>query len=1482
MAVPSVWLRLPPAVRLHLFAHAAAAERLSLLRATALQARTKHAIQCSASKPYRRAYATVAHQDAKDMREAYHFNVKPGPTAEPAQTKGQHQGKPAEIFEGQGSLVLPPPGDYIGAPADLFIPERMSSGVHALCSQAKQKCKATETFSAGYTSKKIIWYSCDLSLTVSNGYSDKVTASGSSKKAAKRAAWEQILARMHANGILRQLMQPRAAKARSDPVASFVEKQRLPPNFPTKDQYPHANSALFDPRSIQSEIHNHCISVGLALQSDYDYKASGQSWSCTLKVEVPDLCSETTSANDTSKAGARHAAWVAMLTRMHEKGILRELWPNAPGQERLVDEQGAESEATVLSKEVMAAEKDAKVEIYNYAAGFGLVPEFDIKQVQIRPSRSRLGRLARKSRSAKPGVRVTIKLAEQGIEATCIGDNLQTAEITASLRLKQQAEARQQSLPSDASVQSSRVLNTESARLYFDFYKQENPRTWIEIEHEQSSLLGVTRQTAQVTINGRQIGQTVAMNSKKQAEAVALLVAAVVLCRENPSMLQEFERRLRRDKGKVLRQLSAIDLPVDTESAYIMRTALVEARKAGLPDARETLSAEEDDSVTAINYPRKRRQLDRKQVDFLSKHLVKKQQAFEKNSSLQNLHAAKAALPMNQYRQDVIGMVSNHPHSIIVGATGSGKTTQVPQILLEHEIASGQGGSCNIVCTQPRRIAATSVAQRVAVERNEDLGQSVGYHVRFDQRLPESGGSIIYCTTGILLEQLKHDPDGTLDAISHLVVDEVHERDINIDFLMIIIKKALAARLAAGKSTPKVVLMSATLDTELFANYFSTEGKPCPSLTVPGRTYPVQEQYLEDVMLDLHKHVPGLDALLATDKASEEYLKSERAFSAVDVDTQPPTDSVIDWKRAGQHPVGAEEAGNAAAEKEEALVPTALLAAVIARICKTTKDGAILAFLPGIDEILKTQASLLESIFADLDFGDPLKFRICLLHSMVPKDEQAAIFGQPPPGCRKIILSTNIAETSITVTDVKHVVDTGKLRELRYDQLRRITKLQCVWESKSNAKQRAGRAGRVQDGYYWALHSKERHNSLKAVGLPELLRVDLQETVLSIKAQRFKEPVEELLEQAIEPPPTQAIRAARDNLQAIEALTGDERLTMLGRLLSKLPVHPTLGKMIVLGVIFRCLDPMLIFGAAANERSLFINPIAAEPRAAANRVRRAYAGEHSSDHLAILRAFREIRAIQRQDGQPSAYRRAVERNIHIGAFKTIDQTARQILEVLGETGLIPRILGSHQRETVYGSAELNRNSDNPILIQALLLAGLYPNLGAKVSERGSSYRTPNEHGVLMHPASLNDDIGRKEKKHRSGTLFAFSSLSQSNDGKCIFMRDSTMVSPLTAVLFGGRLQMSDSIRLSMDDWLPFFVQASDRQFATKLLLEFRKALDRVLNNAFRDLSNLDLSGHGTSFVDDNIRAAFTDKVVQLLDQTSGRAHAQAFNLLQPL
>lgn len=1147
-----------------------------------------------------------------------------------------------------------------------------------------------------------------------------------------------------------------------------------------------------------------------------------------------------------------------------------------------------------LDQKVLKEQKDAKMDIFNYAARFDAIPEI-FERTTLRSHRAR-GRKVHE---------ITVRLPEQNIEATARGVDQRSAEIAAALRFKQAAE-KYQAAHGDRSlvIKDSAALTTENSSKFFDFYKIRHPNASIDVERDYGEGRAAQVKTskghhpAQITLNGKLIGQAVTMSTRQKAEDLAYLTAAIEVKKQEPALFPEFVRALAAGNGEILRPVSPVTLKVDEDCQLVMRETLLSARKAGMPDEVDGLVPDEQRASRPKHFWR---QLSPNAITERNRDLERKFKAFLGDQNLTGLRQKKEDLPMNQHRAQVLDLVSKSPYSIIVGATGSGKTTQVPQIILEDAITKSNGATCNIICTQPRRIAATSVARRVAVERAERLQDSVGYHVRFDAKLPQYGGSITYCTTGILLQQLQHQPDEVMNSISHLVIDEVHERDILIDFLLILLKKAMSERLAAGKSTPKVVLMSATMNTELFASYFQTEVKGkstgCPSLSVPGRTFPVKEKYLEEIRNELHEaHAREAQRLLQTDPATTDYFTAENEFKrqnprhgSENGDTARPGEFVIDWK--SERKLNAEGEAILSTEKDDALVPFGLVATTIAHISKTTNEGAILVFLPGLEEMTEVE-KLLQKKPLGLDFRDASRFKVYLLHSSLPA-AQTEVFNEVPPGCRKIILSTNIAETSVTIPDVQYVVDAGKLREKQYDQIRRITQLKCSWISKSNSKQRAGRAGRVQNGNYYALFSAERYHSFRAVGLPEMLRTDLQEICLDIKAQAFNYPIREFLADALEPPPPKNVDASVLNLQALDALTAEEQITPLGRLLASLPVHPSLGKMIILGVIFRCLDPMLVIGAAAGERNLFVTPL--DRKREAKEAKHSFVKGSASDHLGVLNAVREVRKIRDTQGEYAMRQYAYNNFIHLNAFKTIDNTARQIEEILVEAGLIPHVRNHTRDKSEYGDASLNENSSKVPLIKAIVMAGFRPNLAMNTG--GITHRTPGEANTIIHPSSVNystkpsrgprDDGFRPEngyKPFKHGTLYTYSTMARSNEGNSVYLRDTTECTPLMAALFGGKLTQRENSNniLEMDAWLPFFAKPAgeSRKWiqVVKTVLQFRNALDRVLAGAFMDLkgSRAKAGGEqrGAYLADDEVRAAFADGLVEVLEKDDATARSE--------
>ena len=1128
-----------------------------------------------------------------------------------------------------------------------------------------------------------------------------------------------------------------------------------------------------------------------------------------------------------------------------------------------------------IKQQIWQEEKDGVMDIYNYAARFGLVPELACRSVK---------RMER--RRQRTVIEVAVDLAEQGIHVKGHGYDAQSAEIDAALKFKKEAEKYHAEQGSENLViKDSTALTTDNAAKFVEFMRIVRPGIQFDMEHEQlKPKYGRSNHKTQANVNKDPVGAAIVMSNKKKAEATALLTACVELKKRDPELWPRYLRALQHGNGQILRPIAPLDMTVDEDCSLVMRETLLGARKAGLPDeVEETVPLDVLSEGRRGTYVRR---LSANEISERSKTLSQRLNAYEQTPEHAKFLQKRAELPMNQYRTKVLDLINNNVYSIIVGATGSGKTTQVPQILLEEAISRGVGGSCNIICTQPRRMAATSVARRVAAERAERLQESIGYHVRFDPKPPRPGGSINYCTTGILLQQLQHDSDEILDNTSHLVIDEVHERDILIDFLLILLKKKVLRRKTLGKPVPQVVLMSATMDTELFAGYFKTqtvdqESADCPSLSVPGRTFPVQERYIDEILQEMNAAKTPL-SVMHSDPNTKNFLKAEDTFRIESRDLGPRTASVnreddsedrsvIDWKRERKTSSDGETV--ISNEKDNALIPFGLIVSTIAHIAKTTTEGGILVFLPGLEEIVKIERELKSSSLG-IDLTNTSRYKIYMLHSSITAT-QKTIFEPVPEACRKIILSTNIAETSVTIPDVQYVVDTGKLREKQYDQIRRITTLACTWISKSNSKQRAGRAGRVQNGNYYALFSKERYDSLRAIGLPELLRTDLQEICLDIKAQAFDTPIREFLAEAIEPPAPKTVDTSVINLQALDALTEDERITPLGRLLAALPVHPSLGKMIVLGIIFRCLDPMLVLGAASAERSLFLNPLDARNQAAESKL--SFVEGSGSDHIALLNAVRALRHWRDGYGEGKMRDYAHQHFLRANAFNTIDSTAKQIEEILVHSGLIP-YTPNHQRvDFEYGDPSLNVNSHKVPLVKALLLAGLHPNLAVSPSG-GHLFRTPGEKNVLVHPSSTNGSKDLRPSRGRPhdfgatpAKIYSYGSLAKSNDGNTLYMRDTNESTPLMASLFGGKLRRNGERGniIEIDNWLPFYVVSSDRRSA-KTIIEFRKALARLLAVAFKELGTAARGrkiGDQRGFLaDEKVREMFGAGLVEVLDR----------------
>lgn len=798
-------------------------------------------------------------------------------------------------------------------------------------------------------------------------------------------------------------------------------------------------------------------------------------------------------------------------------------------------------------------------------------------------------------------------------------------------------------------------------------------------------------------------------------------------------------------------------------------------------------------------------------------------EALETLRSLQSpemldIRSKVASLPITNYKQQVLDLVHNNPFSIIVAETGSGKSTQVPQMILDDAIDRGLGGECNILCTQPRRLAAHRLAERVSQERNESVGKTVGYMVRHNREISTNDTHITFCTTGILLNILQGSLSN-LESFSHIIIDEVHVRDIGIDFVLLLLKRYIQNRVGQGLKTLRIIVMSATMDTEIFASYLyltGPDGKqiPAPHITVPGRQFHVNYHYLDDVLESIESS-PHADTLkgLIEDVESNKFLNKHYAVfgdsTANELENTDSTDIQVPSNRRNALPV------------EDPLIPAGLYAATIFNILSSTETGSIVCFLPGLRSIMAVHGYLMtHGTRMGLDMFDEDRFRVGILHSQLPEEQEKldAIWSK---GCRRIILSTDIAEASVTLPDVRYVVDSGKVNTLLVDQKKYSRRLADCWATRTNTKQRAGRVGRVQDGEYYFMGTKRRFDTLQMTQTPAILQGDLQDTCLRAKVFAGKEEsISTFLQSTLEPPNQDDVVANVDALKRLQALDKNENITSLGAMFSRLPLSPQFGKLLILGVIFRCLDPLITL-ACMGSKSFFLRTTDPATKKLVRASIVEFAEGSASDHLAMLNAYKAVRQVHLEEGFFAARRYALDRYIWFREYEITRRDIQHVFEQMKHADIIPINIPS--RRGAVGGKDFNVNSDHTPLIKALLLHCLFPRLaGSKSISR--LFVTNFDARAMMHPSSV---VNQGREFSRSLVIY---SEKVETTSPIPFLMENTLVSPLMASLFGGRL-IWDKKELLMDSWLGLTINVdralSEPDEVARNLIEMQKALNLV-------------------------------------------------------
>ncbi|SCB15803.1 ATP-dependent RNA helicase HrpA [Cupriavidus alkaliphilus] len=490
------------------------------------------------------------------------------------------------------------------------------------------------------------------------------------------------------------------------------------------------------------------------------------------------------------------------------------------------------------------------------------------------------------------------------------------------------------------------------------------------------------------------------------------------------------------------------------------------------------------------------------------------------------------ALPVSARRDEIAAALLANQVVIVSGETGSGKTTQLPKICLSIGRGPGQMSGGLIGHTQPRRIAATSTAKRIAQELGTPLGEHVGYQVRFNDTM-SSGASVKLMTDGILLAETQNDP--LLRAYDTLIIDEAHERSLNIDFLIGYLRQILPKR-----PDLKVIITSATIDAQRFAQHFATGDKPAPVIEVSGRLYPVEVRYR-----------PIADDAPAAGAPRSPQARERDLYDGI-------VDAVDELCRAG--------------------------------------PGDVLVFLPGEREIREAAEALRKH--------HPPHTEILPLFARLSVQEQERVF--KPSNARRIVLATNVAETSLTVPGIRYVVDTGLARVKRYSYRNKVEQLQVEAISQAAANQRAGRCGRVANGICIRLYEESDFTGRPRFTDPEILRSSLAAVILRMKALRLTD-IESF--PFIEPPLGRAVADGYQLLQELGAVDDANQLTGIGRQLAKLPLDPRVARMILAAREHQCLREVLVIASALSVQDPRDRP--QEAQEAADQAHRKFMDEKS-------------------------------------------------------------------------------------------------------------------------------------------------------------------------------------------------------------------------------------------------------------------------------
>ncbi|KAH3899979.1 related to Putative ATP-dependent RNA helicase YLR419W [Saccharomycodes ludwigii] len=805
----------------------------------------------------------------------------------------------------------------------------------------------------------------------------------------------------------------------------------------------------------------------------------------------------------------------------------------------------------------------------------------------------------------------------------------------------------------------------------------------------------------------------------------------------------------------------------------------------------------------------------------------------------------RKALPAWSKQKSIIDVITSNNVTLITGETGSGKSTQIVQFLLDDLISKKGDFTKKIICTQPRRISAIGLAERVSDERCTAVGgDEVGYIIRGVNRSTKNT-RIRFMTTGVLVRILQTDLAYLHDSI--VVIDEVHERSIDTDLIVILLKNLLSK-----VKDLKIVLMSATVNVDIFKNYFDNKLGRCH---IEGRTFPIKDYFLDEIL-------PALNFKIKSNKFREEFDDESPEYLVPTANSKFFKTGQINYD-----------------------LITDLIGHIDQKLTRENNDGSIIVFLPGVAEISRSCKSI-SNAYQNLV--------VLPLHSALSPEDQKKVF-KKFVGKRKVIVSTNIAETSITIDDCVSTIDTGRAKAMYYLPKENSTKLIEHFISKAESKQRRGRAGRVRSGYSYKLYSRDVYeNDMADLPTPEIKRVSLDSLYLSVKAMGIQN-VTKFLSKGLDPPPIKVLLKSEQNLTTVGLLNKEDKsLTQLGSFISMMPVMDSKhGKLLIYSIIFGCADIGVMIASILSVSDMpFTGGL--ENRDKIKAVINKYSKKYNEcgDLVAVTKLLESY-----FDGSNAAEnkKKFVTSNfLSYNKLNEINSARAQFYSILEDIGFLPL------KYKPYAETYLNRNGQNIEMIKCVLTGAFYPHVsrvqfpdpkymntssGAIEKDpdarqirywiRNEQYmenvyqqKIVNENALpstraFIHPSSVffstnnsnaaaedaeeqTNDVSKIDTKTVKKLKASFLLYNTSQTTTKLYLRTITPSSELAVLLFGGPIDYNidteaRSRGIVVDSWLPIRTWCKNGVLIKELRILLDQAIKIKLENPFYSTKNYEFS-----------------------------------------